>query len=105
MAQSTKASGNPISIMVEVSFTMQVVISTRANSLMTWLRASVSIGMPMALSMWDTGTRINSTASAKRSGMMVASTKVSTRMLRKKAKVSTAGLMATDTSVNGATTC
>lgn len=105
MAQSTKASGNPISTTAEESSIMLVEISTRENLWTIWLKALVSIDTLTDPSMLDIGTRTNSTDSAKRSGMTVASIRDSTRMHRKRAKESTAGQMATDLLESGATIC
>lgn len=77
----------------------------KENLLMIWLKDSVSTDMPTALSMWDIGTKTNSMDSEKRSGMTAVNTKDSTKMRRRKDKVSTAGPMAIDSLESGATTC
>ena len=105
MALFTRVSGSPISTTVGASCTMLVGISTRESSLMTWHKVLVSIGTPMAPSMLATGTKTSSTALERRSGMMEVSTRDSTKMHPKRAKVNTAGQMETDSWENGAIIC
>ena len=77
----------------------------KVNSLMIWHKVSESISTPTAVSMLVIGTKISNTDFEKRNGTMAVSTWASIRMHRKKVKESTAGLMATATSVNGRTIC
>ena len=100
-----KVSGRIIFTMEEESSIMPVEISTKESLLMTWLKDLGSTNMPMVQSTWDTGTKINNMDSVRKNGMMEVSTKVTTRMLPKKAKANIAGLMVTGMLENGKTIC
>ena len=55
--------------------------------------------------MWVTGIKISNMVLVKKNGTMTVNTKDSTKMLQKRAKVNTAGLMVTVMSVNGKIIC
>lgn len=96
MELSTKAYGRKIFITVGENCIMQVAICMRVNSLTIWLKGSVFTSTPTAASTLGTGTRTNSMASEKKSGMIIHNIKAFTKMLPKKDKVNIAGLMETD---------
>mgnify|MGYP004531714311 CR=1 FL=1 len=105
MEQSMKVSGKIISIMAEESFITQVAIYTKENLSTIWHKVLEYIDMPMVANMSATGTKINSMDLERKNGMMEVNIKASIRMLPKKDKVSTAGLMEIDTLENGGTIC
>jgi hypothetical protein len=72
---------------------------------MIWLKVSVFTSMQMEANMWDTGIKINSTVSEKKSGMIIPNIKDFIKMHQKRVKENTAGLMETDTLENGQIIC
>ena len=100
-----KASGRTTCTTEEENCTMLPVICMKENSQMTWLRASVSIGMQTEASMSDIGTKTSSMDLEKRNGTIAPCTKASTKTHQKKVRENTAGQTATDTLVNGHRTC
>ena len=84
---------------------MLVEIYMKVNLLMIWLKDLVFIDMQMEANMQDTGIKISSMDSEKKSGMMEVNIKAFIKMLQKKDRENIAGLMATDTSENGKIIC
>lgn len=105
MELSTKASGIIIFITEEESCITLAEISTKANSLKTWLKVLAFTNMRMEANTWGTGTRTSSTVLGKRDGTMEACTKAFTSLQTKKGRESTSGQMETGTLASGPTIC
>ena len=77
----------------------------KENSLMIWHRALVCIDIQTEANLLVIGTKINSMVLERKDGMMQANIKDFIKMLPKKDKVNTAGLMEIDMLENGKIIC
>jgi len=99
-AASTKAIGRTIKLMDREDLSTLTETVTSVSGSMIRLMAEALMNIWTALTMSETGRRINSTDTALRHGQMLPSTKVTTSMERSTVSEPLSGLMALPTSVS-----